>query len=614
MTSRTPLAVLLFIYFTFALTTFFVWNQNDGMNVGGDEPHYLVMADGIGRYGSLEQSLPYKDEYLSKKIYKHGLGKPGTETSAENFHVVQGPNGVYNVHNIGLPILLTIPYLLAETEGAKLMMIAAGALVVLGAWGFAGLFAGTQTQRFRAVLAVTLSMPLIPAANQIYPDILAGVLALAGLYWFMTTNRQRRPLAELAWAAAIVFLPWLQIKFAATCMLLILAIAGKIYLESRDRQRVARILLVALLSCVALLAYNAYAFGKISGPDSQGALELSRDSVMVFFGLLYDQNQGFLLHNLINLAGLVALGALYRRDPVFTLLLGLVFLSLIVPNAMHPNWYGGGSFSGRFGLSAAIVFMVPVLFGLLRLAAARKFVFLFLAGVAVLLQLLCFYRYAFEHIDLTNRVAATWSNAYSIFYFRIRDWMPMMYNADWAYGYLPNYAWFFLVAALVLAGFAAAEKLEKTVLAALGLGCILIFAAGFADTGKPKNAKIFYGKDLPAQTGKVEQQMRIAKAGSDPSGFVNFGPYFMLSRGDYTATLTYSSPATPEEEIAVFDAFDATATRPLASLPLAGTNGGSKVVEASFHVNGSRAHSFEFRTNWNGRHDIRVHEILLREK
>lgn len=178
--------------------------------------------------------------------------------------------------------------------------------------------------------------------------MLAGLIALTGLYWFFTVHERRAAGLEALLAATVVFLPWLQIKFAATCVVLVLSITAKIYFQSRDLKRIIRILIIAGASCLALAAYNYYAFGKISGPYQSDALEVSKTSLMVLLGLHFDQNQGFILQNPASLIGILAIGWMYKLNRTFSLVWALVFLSLIVPNALHPNWYGGGAFQVAF--------------------------------------------------------------------------------------------------------------------------------------------------------------------------------------------------------------------------------------------------------------------------
>ena len=169
---------------------------------------------------------------------------------------------------------------------------------------------------------------------------------------------------------------------------------------------------------------------------------------MVLWGLFFDQNQGFLLHNPVNLIGILAIGWMYRFNRAFTLSWALIFFSLIVPNALHPAWYGGWSFSGRFSWSASMVFCVPTIFGLLQIARWKKKIFYGIVGCGVSLQMYFFYIYAFLMVRLHNFPPKTPFYSYSIFYYPIHSWLPMLYNADMAYSYFPNYAFFILIGAL----------------------------------------------------------------------------------------------------------------------------------------------------------------------
>jgi hypothetical protein len=55
-------------FYSFSILTLVYWHQSERYEVTGDEPHYLVMADGIISYGTFEQTKPYKKE-LEEKIY-----------------------------------------------------------------------------------------------------------------------------------------------------------------------------------------------------------------------------------------------------------------------------------------------------------------------------------------------------------------------------------------------------------------------------------------------------------------------------------------------------------------------------------------------------------------
>lgn len=235
---------------------------------------------------------------------------------------------------------------------------------MLTTWQVSARFNTHLFQHWLAVFATCIALPFLPGANQIYPDLLAGWIVLSGLYWFFTLQKKRARSLEFAWINLLVFLPWLQIKFIAPCLLLIIGLSVKRFWLTRHYQDVLPFLLITFFSCVGLMAYNNYAFGSIFGPYQAGALELSKTSLIVVLGLFLDQNHGFLWQNPIYFIGFFAFGRLFYYDKFFTLLWLLVFLSLLIPNGLHTNWYGGYSFSGRFAWSATVVFIIPTLYGL----------------------------------------------------------------------------------------------------------------------------------------------------------------------------------------------------------------------------------------------------------
>ncbi|MBA5685760.1 hypothetical protein [Rugamonas apoptosis] len=444
---------ILLIYCVCALGLFSLWRDANFNGVTGDEPHYLIMANGLAQHGALEQTVPYTEAFLPSGREKFGIPPQSAKFSPENMHTIVGQHGHFNMHNLGLPLLLAMPFAAGGIVGAKLFMMLCGALAVLLCWHVSGVFAANRLHRWLAVCATCIAMPLVPAANQVYPDLLAGVLALLGLYWFSTTQVARGRGAELALAVAVAYLPWLQIKFGPTCAAIVLAVVARIYRDSGDLRRIARILAVAGVSCLLLVTYNFYAYGKLSGPYLADAIEASKTSVMVMLGLLFDQNQGLLMLNPINLVGLLAIGWLYRAQRALALLWSIVFLSLIVPNGLHPNWYGGWCFSGRFGWAGAIVFLMPTLYGLLEIARRKARLFYAMVGLSVLVQGWLFYQYGFRLVSMYNRDATTPFAGYSMLYGPVHAWLPALYDVRWAAGYAPNYAWLGAGAMLLAAGF-----------------------------------------------------------------------------------------------------------------------------------------------------------------
>ena len=617
--NKKPLLIAILVYSLFSLATLFGWHARGINTVTGDEPHYLVMSSGIVKHGSLEQTAPYRDEFKAREIYKNGLAPEDAAPTSGNTHAYAGPHGLFNYHNIGLPLMVAVPFLLGGIIGAKLFMVFSGALVVIAAWTFSSGFSENKTKRLWAIIAAVISLPLIPESTQIYPDIWAGLIALMGLYWFFTAQERRTACVEAWLAATIAFLPWLQIKFAATCIILMLSISAKIYFQSKDLKRIFQIFMIAGASCVLLAAYNEYAFGKIAGPYKSGVLELSKTSLMVLIGLFIDQNQGFLLQNPVNLIGVLAMGWMYKMNRPLTLLWALVFLSLIVPNALHITLYGGGSFSGRFQWAAAIVFIIPTLYGLLTIAKSKENIFKLIIISAVLLQLYFFYQYAIKGVSLYNKGVGTWFDAYSIFYDPWHGWLPMLYDAAWAYGYMPNYSWLLLVSALLLVGFYGNENSHKKArgplktIAIFSSLFVLAFIAGLSNHQK-NDEVIFKAAQLPSLTGHLVNSNRVASPNEDSPGFISFGPYFPLRKGRYEVVFTHKSPAAASETIGWVDVYNATSGKPLTRMPMQGTDSGTGNLKIEFQLTNWTTNTFEFRTFWSGSSDLEIQGIILKTK
>ena len=598
------------LYFAVALVTLFSWNSHGINGVTGDEPHYLVMTKGLLQ-GSLEQTQIYTDEFRDRAIFPDGLAPVGSLPSPENTHVVQGSRGLFNVHNLGLPLILMVPFLLGGILGAKVAMVFLGSLAVLFTWKISGVF--TQNTRIRALATVVacLSSTLIPASNQIYSDVLAGTLALGGIYWFLTLNKSTSWRRDLLFAMSIAFLPWLQIKFFATAFIIVAAVILKGLIEARRWAKPLLTGCVFIASCVLLMAYNSYAFDNKFGPYQAGSLVLNPTAVMVFFGLLFDQNQGFFMQNPASWVGLLSIGALFARDRLTTLLFVLVFASLIVPNAMHPAWYGGWSFSGRFGWSAAIVFIFPIVYGLVQLSKKREKTFSVLIIVLVLWQAYLFYLYTFSGADLLNKGSSTLLGFYSIYYGFIHAWLPALYNVDWAYRYAPNYVWTVGAIALFALGFLHQEQRKKGVKIVLALGLIAVVGASFMVPKRRIELPISI-KDLPGLTGHVQDNIRIATKDIEQANFLSYGPYMPLNSGQYEASVQIKSAAPTDTDAGRFEVVDATDGTIIASELLHGTASEVKTLTFTFKLSSWSSHRYEFRTYWNGGADFELHNIVLK--
>ena len=607
LSSRLAPVLLVAIYLGLALTTFFVWRSADRYPVTGDEPHYLVIAHGLLAHRTLEQTAAYRDEFRTRAIFKPGLAAGEADPGPGNTHAVAGPHGLYNIHNVGLPLLIAVTFAAGGTVAAKLFMIALSGSIVLLGWAVSGEFTKSRTARVLAVAATTIGQPFIPASSQIYPDLLAGIICLAGLYWLMTMERARPLPMRAAYALAVGWLPWLHIKLAVPAAILTLAAA--FLLRARPRELLVLLAIPALALMLAL--YNWYAFGHVSGPYQEGALQLSKTALMVFFGLMFDQNQGLLLQNPALLVGLVFLVPFLARNAVVGLAFVLILGSLILPNALHGNWYGGYSFSGRFGWSAAVVALIPALYGYLRVFAASRAVFGALVASSVVLQVMFFLTYTFSSADLYPAPAETWLDAYSLFYRPVHQWLPALYNAEWAFFYAPNFGFFAVCLTLLAAGLVIHLRpgffsVRRGAMVAAGLAAAVV-AGGLApcDRCRP-GVMILPANSLLSQTGSTEGTDRVARPTTDKPGFLSFGPHIRLPAGRYRLQIFYTAEAPAVVSVAHWSvtARDGTDVRTLTQGDLPGLP--AHVLTVHFETTGRPASRYGFEIVWGGEFGLRL--------
>jgi len=575
------LAGLLFLFVTCSLVILLSWIGDGRYPPTGDEPHYLVMANGIAKHYTLEQTIPYMEEFETREIYKPGLAEAGAHPTPENTHAVKGPNGLYSVHGVGLPVLLAAPFALGGVLGARLFMVLVSIGLVAAAWDVSRFFFTSEKPRLLSLVSLIVALPFLIASNQIYPDIPAGLICLVALSHLLRQSCSGSSNhVDLIIGAATAFLPWLHLKFLAPALIIVCAL---VYGKCRERIRPTRAIALGLplLLSVSLLAiYNMHAFGNVLGPYGGGALEVSKTSLMVLVGLHVDQNQGILLQNPVNLLGICFAAAFLMKWRHVAAVVLSTYLSLIIPNAMHPNWYGGGSFSGRFAWSAAVVFLIPSLFGMSQLHKLSKRAFLAIAVAGIVLQARFYAEYTFSALsNLYSRGPRTLIGSYPIFYGSLGRWLPAFYDVDWAFQYAPNLLFPALVVGLVALGYIERKRLVKpgatgiprSIRVCVACASLFLFAGGFAPWPSESSTLVWSASSLPSRIGYANGERRIALANAHEAGFLTYGPYVHLTPGSYMLSIRYRSDGSPSDLVGTWDVYVPLSHTTLATGELWGT-------------------------------------------
>lgn len=339
----------------------------------GDEPHYLIMADSV--YSDLDLDLKnnYLRDFDTRRII--GLITP---------HVYNVPRGWMPYHTPGLGILLAIPFGLGGIVGARLALIALTAVLPWSLVTFLRSTPGPGQTSTLVALGLSISLPIVADASQIYPDLPGGLMVTALTLWLIrhTVANESNSSVPSTWSWAGFWLltgllPWLHVKYAATAICLA---AGALALTWSGPRRVpaptstaasgpsrsafATLLLTSpllLFGFISLVLFHQWAFGMPLGV--RGARELTSSpsrAAMMFLGLHLDQSQGMFVQQPLLLAGVAAFPLFVRLRPRLAVFWTALYAAAILPNSLELARFGGGGPVGRFGWTAAWLWSIPI--------------------------------------------------------------------------------------------------------------------------------------------------------------------------------------------------------------------------------------------------------------
>ena len=462
-------ATVLVLFAVVCIALLAAWNAQNGYPPNGDEPHYAILSQSVSHLEWFDLSQAYAREFAGHDLW--AAGPPtGAALTTDNTQLIAGPNGLYSIHGLGLPALLAGPTTIAGLVGARLTMILIATAGAAAAWSFASYFTSVIRIQVGSVIAAVFAMPFITGATQLYPDIPAGVLFLAGSAGLLGGKGPRRWLPFVA----VAILPWLQIKFMFIAIVLGIAALIRVLQDRTSVKAVLLKILVPAVSLVLLAGYNTLAIGALS-PSQPSDIEFTPAVIERTIGLLFDQNQGILFNTpLLLIFGLLGFVPLWRRDRITA---GAMFIgasSMLVLNAMHPLDYGGGSFSGRFAWTSAVILLGPCVAGLAALSRWSERAFWVVIASGVAFQLLLFYRY----VDV-DRVPSLFNRsaldlllpAYGIMFPGSSNSFPGWYSMDWAFGSVRNWVWLCALTLIVGAGFFIGRRVRYRKL----LACAALF-------------------------------------------------------------------------------------------------------------------------------------------
>lgn len=501
-----------------------LWHYNGAEYPTGDESYYLIVAESI--VGDLDLDV-------SNNLQQYGLGVPGWRES----HCIERPHGWFSIHSIGLSALLALPWALGGLLGARLAMAALCGLaapllcrVIERIWM-------SPPNSTSIGIALSLGMPFLAASNQIYPDLLAGPILLFAADCAISSDRGARVVGwrEFLLSSSLAFLPWLHIRYAAAA-----SVALGWYMDGTRRLRVAPA--AGFIASVVLLgSYNAYAFGKPSGPYGNDSLVIHLNNLVVFLGLHFDQSQGMFLQQPLLMLGLVGPGPMWRASRRTFLWWVLLYAALIVPNALHPVWYGGYSYVGRFGSTNVPLWAIPMAYGAREVFRDGSYLPRVFAALSLVLQAVLANSWLWVHENWFNH--SVWERAHaecvwaynSIYPALIKTHLPYWqpFTAFWRYP--ANISALILAGGALTAGWLWQVRKRQALQCLAGAALLAISLPVVATLRFP--AAVWQGDEIRGLIGSSDGKRRVAEEGRDEPGLLAKTPDLFLATGKYRVSV-----------------------------------------------------------------------------
>ena len=310
---------------------------------GGDEPHYLIIAQSLWRDGDLRiENNHQRGDYLE---YFGGTLRPD--------YLKRGTDGqIYSIHLPGVPAIIAPVVALGGYRLVALFLALASAAGSAVAWRTAYLLTGRAEAAWFGWAGAALAAPVLLLSFTVYPDgpgavvVVLAFALVAGLH-----GRASRP--ALWWAGAGMLpalLPWFHPRFSVLAAALGLVFAGRALRDARPGRALAAFAVVPAASAIGWFGYYYAIYGRFNPSVAYGhytQMSLGRVPTGIL-GLLFDQQYGLIVYApvfAVGAAGVLALARSHRR-------LALEWAAIVVPygvvTAMYHMWWGGFSSPARF--------------------------------------------------------------------------------------------------------------------------------------------------------------------------------------------------------------------------------------------------------------------------
>jgi hypothetical protein len=191
------------------------------MNPGsttGDEPHYLLVAESIAFDGDVD----LRNDYASRERTLRFVNVFPLDYNVQAA-VYKESGELRPVHGVGLPALLAPAVGLAGLTGARIVMVLIAALLAHQLYFLLADLGLRRRYRIGAWIAVAFCMPVLPFTSQIYPELPGALLVIVVLRIIL--RRTASPWALVMGSLACAGLFWLHVRYFPISFALLVGLA-----------------------------------------------------------------------------------------------------------------------------------------------------------------------------------------------------------------------------------------------------------------------------------------------------------------------------------------------------------------------------------------------------